>query len=348
MGRLPFIDWMKAIGMLLIVYGHSSAGTHFFTTDPIFVKQLGVAFFVFVTGYMLARENRPTSYVVFSRLFGIGLYGFGFAIFMSIVGLCLRSDPAESNYLPFLAGANVFFNYFPANPTTWFIGTYLHLILLWAILLRRVQLRWWMLSFWIPVSVLARALFIDILGQYVAYMLVTNWTTLFLLGMLSGSRPSETRKSVSAWISAAGLAISLLLIWPKLVTTIPFGEGFPFRIVQRKNPQMALLETSALVELIYVLGTLVSYRLSLVLPRLRLIEFFARNTVVIFIFHMPLVYLLHPYVGILESGYVRVAVNVILYFVMLALLGEFLNRLLRWLNIQRACWARFQAIAGIA
>ncbi len=52
--RLPFIDWLKCLGMLMIVYGHASAGTDLFATDPVHSKQLGVAFFVFATAVGLA------------------------------------------------------------------------------------------------------------------------------------------------------------------------------------------------------------------------------------------------------------------------------------------------------
>ncbi len=343
---------MKAIGMLLIIYGHSSAGTHFFTTDPIVVKQLGVAFFVFATGYTLARERRSTAYVVFSRLFGICLYGFGFAVVMSIVGLLVRGDPAESNYLPFFLGANVLMNAFPANPTTWYLGTYLHIILLWAIFLRRIRVRWWMLLAWLPLSIAARSVLIVGPGQYVAYMLISNWVTVFLLGMLSAETPpQESTDEPARWGNLAtvlGLGFALLVIWPACVNAMSFDKGFPFRLIQLDSSFASLLGTSMLVELIYMLGTIFVFRLALMLPRLSIVEFFARNTLVIFIFHMPLVKVLHPYVGQLDSGYLRVLVNVLLYYVMLAFVGEFLGTLVRKWNIQSACLSRLQGITGIA
>ena len=54
---LPFIDWMKGLGLLLIVSGHVSA-TADHLLPPIYPKQLGVAFFLFVSGYSLARETQ--------------------------------------------------------------------------------------------------------------------------------------------------------------------------------------------------------------------------------------------------------------------------------------------------
>jgi len=352
MNRLPFLDWMKAIGMLLIVYGHSAAGTHFFTTDPIYVKQLGVAFFVFVTGYGLAREGRSTGYVVFSRIFPICLYGFGFAVFMSIIGLAVRGDPAESNYLPFLFGANVLVNAFPANPTTWYIGTYIHIIFFWAICLRKVPVRWPLLLAWLPLSVAIRAALIAGPGQYVAYMLISNWMTLFLLGMLSADSSTRTAPDKTfPWhriATVTALGVCLCLGWPLLVQAASFDSGFPFRVVQLDGPFVSLLGTSVLAELMYVLGTVFVFQLTLLLPHLRLVQFFARNTLVIFIFHMPLVKLLHPYVGHLDSGYARVLVNILIYYVLLAIVGELLRKAVRQKELQAAILNRFRELRGAA
>ena len=40
----PFVDWMKAVGMSLIVYGHVAHATTVPLTPPIYLKQFGVAF----------------------------------------------------------------------------------------------------------------------------------------------------------------------------------------------------------------------------------------------------------------------------------------------------------------
>src|SRR3954454_22974175 len=51
----PFVDWMKALGMTVIVYGHVTRAVPL--TAPIYPKQLGVAFFLFASGFTLAREG---------------------------------------------------------------------------------------------------------------------------------------------------------------------------------------------------------------------------------------------------------------------------------------------------
>ena len=67
-----FIDLMKAVGMFLIIYGHivgDPANLYNQLTQPIHTKQIGVAFFVFITGWGLANNVRPPLRAVFNRIF---------------------------------------------------------------------------------------------------------------------------------------------------------------------------------------------------------------------------------------------------------------------------------------
>jgi fucose 4-O-acetylase-like acetyltransferase len=128
-----FIDWLKATGMILIVIGHTVGSPDALfnsVSAPIYSKQLGVAFFVFVAGWGLGNHHRPRFEEAFKRLFPILFYGGVCALLMSAITWIDIHDLAESNYLPLALGVNVFLNYFPANPTTWYIGMYLHLVLL--------------------------------------------------------------------------------------------------------------------------------------------------------------------------------------------------------------------------
>src|SRR5204863_1855775 len=118
--------WMKAIGISLIVIGHVAGSLLNQLTPPIYPKQLGVAFFLFAMGFGLARERRPRWQIVRNRLFEIYLFGLAAALLLTALAFWTKGDLNQNNYLPFLGGANVVFNGFPANPTTWYIGTYLH------------------------------------------------------------------------------------------------------------------------------------------------------------------------------------------------------------------------------
>ena len=100
--RIFFIDWMKSLGMFLIVYGHVAGDSIAHVTPPIYGKQLGVAFFIFVIGWGLARESRQRVQVVYNRLFPVLFLGLGCAIALSGVVFVMQRDLNESNYLPLL------------------------------------------------------------------------------------------------------------------------------------------------------------------------------------------------------------------------------------------------------
>ena len=132
--RQDFIDWLKASGMLLILIGHLvGAPDALFNavSVPVYSKQLGVAFFVFAAGWSLANDQRPALRAAFNRAFPIYLYGLLCALALSAIYWFSKGTINKSNYLPLMGGINVFFNFFPANPTTWYIGMYLHLLLFW-------------------------------------------------------------------------------------------------------------------------------------------------------------------------------------------------------------------------
>src|SRR4029450_2808150 len=133
-------DWLKAVGIALIVQGHVAAATVGWATPPVYPKQLGVALFVCAMGYSLGLERRDGWRVVYNRAFEMMLFGLMCALAMSVAGVLLFSDFVESHYLPLALGSNVFLDAFPANPTTWYIGTYLHLLGLWALVLRHVRI----------------------------------------------------------------------------------------------------------------------------------------------------------------------------------------------------------------
>jgi peptidoglycan/LPS O-acetylase OafA/YrhL len=49
--RVDYIDWLKAVGIFLIVFGHYFGEPYNQFTQPIYPKQLGVDFFVFMMGW---------------------------------------------------------------------------------------------------------------------------------------------------------------------------------------------------------------------------------------------------------------------------------------------------------
>lgn len=326
--RLSFIDWMKAIGMALIVWGHTGSDSIIRPTEPFNPKQLGVAFFVFVLGFSLARESRPRIQVLFNRLFPIYLVGLSIALMLSAIDWFRVGDLRESNYLPLALGINVLFNFFPANPTTWFIGTYTHLLIIWAVL-ARFRFNRIAITIVLGIEIFARLLLMKFAGSYIAYMLSTNWMTVFVLGLFFGQRASLTSQPKLLNLGALGALLLLMILWSMSAKQLVISQDFPFNIITLPTETVSLLATSAAISSLYLSITLLLYRATLGLPRIRFIEFLARNTLFVFIVHMPLIYAIAPvYYPLVPSKLLRIPINLTLFFILPAAFSECLFRLI--------------------
>lgn len=290
--RHPFIDWMKAAGMLLIVYGHVVGGVSNVITPPIYQKQLGVAFFLFIAGFSLARDVRPPRQLVVTRLFEILLIGTLFALVSTVASFAAGGRGQLSNYLPILGGVNVVRNGFPANPTTWYIGTYLHVIVLWAVAVRHLAVTPRVIVTSLVAEIAIRAVLWPWAGGFVAYMLLTNWMTPFLLGVYAARRPLDA--AYPAWASVvAAVAVSLPLI-SGLVWS--YDTDFPFRGLPAAGA-LAPLVTSLGVTMLYTGATWLAFRVTATLPRSSVVEFLSAQTIVVFVAHMPVYYALNAMIG---------------------------------------------------
>jgi hypothetical protein len=343
--RVPFIDWMKCLGMALIVAGHVAAPWVEAWTPPFNPKQLGVAFFLFAVGFSLARETRPGPRVLFNRLFEVYLFGIACALVMSAVAYARAARPSLSNYLPFLLGANVVFDAFPANPTTWYIGTYLHVLLLWALALRNWRIRPWMFLLAVPTEVLVRAAFAQTLGLYVAYMALPNWATVFLLGVYYGQRPDDApRTNLAPYLLGLGLPVLglglMAVLWPLACASWPTEPSFPFRRFRIGDPLVNMGVTSAAVTFLYVGYTWLVYLVTRRLRAAALVSFFARNTLIVFIAHMPVYYAMAPVVkGV--PYWARVLIWFTACFPVLAAFSEVIRRGVRPDLLRERLWLLF-------
>jgi len=299
--HLDWIDWMKCAGIFIIVFGHVAGAPINLLTPPIFPKQLGVAFFVFVMGFSLANEHRLPRSVVLRRLFTMYFFGFAIALLLSVIHLITIGSITKSNYMPFLGGINVLFNFFPANPTTWFIGTYLHLLLLWAVALRRIRVTPWILAFSLLFEVIVRTVLICKVGNYVAYMLFPNWLTVFMLGIFWGRVPdAKISRLTHVWLPAC-VTILLVLAW--FNQTVSFGKDFPFRMIDGFPQWPGAAAVSLMVSLLYLSFSILLYSVTRRLLAPSWVKFFARNTVIIFIAHMPVFYALQGWLSIYFQSY---------------------------------------------
>ncbi len=334
MPRSDAIDWLKAIGISLIVYGHVAHATTVSWTPPIYVKQLGVALFIFATGYTLARERRGVVEALVTRLFPIYLFGLAAAGFITILGLFsgagLRSGSglALSNYLPFLGGANVVFDNFPANPTTWYLGTYLHLLLVWAVLLRHVRVGVRMAAIAFLLEIPIRIALVAWAGPYVAYMFLTNWTTVFLLGLAYGARPaSAPRGNALSYVVAL---VGGMALWAMVCVRLGFQETFPFMTLGGWSSMAGLASVSAAVSVLYMSSTLLTFGAARRVTAPGPIRFLARNSLIIFLGHMPAFFALNPILIDQGLGYwPRVGVHLLVCVGGFGVFSEVLLRLVK-------------------
>ncbi len=356
--HLPWIDWMKAIGMGLIVFGHSGGDTIIPPiTHPFNPKQLGVAFFVFITGYTLAAESRPSSSVIFKRLFDVYLWTGVVAVVLSVIKYISIGDLNESNYLPLILGINVFDNDFPANPTTWYVGCYLHILLLWAWYLRTVVPSIRLIACLAIIEVMVRATLMSIGRDYTAYMLVTNWLMVFSLGLLYGRKNMLALDTVSTnrgeltipparpmtkSIVAFLLLVMFVPLWMWMIVQLGITTHNPFGRVDLSSRVASAFLTSCSVSLLYTVYTLALYYLLSSFPSNFFIRFLARNTLLVFLVHMPLIYAvtpkLYPYV---PQGIGRVVVNQCVFFVAIALFSELFLKLIRFQRFRTILLSRF-------
>lgn len=285
--RQPFIAWMKAIGMMLIVYGHVGAWLPLVTLPPILTKQLGVAFFVFISAMTLATDRRPASVIVVRRLFEILVFAAIVAAVVSVVGMLTDGNPQESNYLPFFFGVNVFFDFFPANPTTWYVGTYMHLVAL-ALVLRRWRPTWPQVALLAAGEIALRGVLLWYGFVFIPYQLLTNWVIVYCLGRMWADGDARVRHWTTAvLVVAAATAASLSL--PPVTRYLPF-------YLPPSNELSYQLVISAAVTFLYAGTTLAMAQLGSAFATRTpaAIRVVADHTPMIFIAHMPIYYALGP------------------------------------------------------
>jgi hypothetical protein len=340
-----FIDWMKATGMVLILIGHVYDGHNILfnsVTAPIYTKQLGVAFFVFIAGWGLAHNTRGGFETSYRRLFELLLFGALCALFMSAVTWFQKGDLAESNYLPLMLGANVFLNHFPANPTTWYIGMYTQLILLWWLLVPRRVSPWVLLPVLLA-EIGIRALILEAGRPFTAYMMVSNWMSVFLLGYLLAGLRDRVRPAIGLALLALWLAA--LLVWQTLHHGMAFDSSFPTRYARGTDLPMAVI--SVLVSALYLVNTLFAF---FVFRRFRApwpVRFIARHTLLIFILHMPLIYASAKWVYSLSDDFwVQRSSLIVGVLLALCLVSELVHRVLPTQALRDGLWARIARFRG--
>jgi peptidoglycan/LPS O-acetylase OafA/YrhL len=281
------MTWMKTVGMLLIVFGHVAAWSPGAVLGPINTKQLGVACFVFITAITMAREQRGTVELIVRRLFEVWLLATIVAVALSVAGAVSGSGLQLSNYLPLVLGANVAFDHFPANPTTWYVGTYIHLIVAAAAFRRASSLGLLPVLAIVTFEVAVRAWLLMQGLTFIPYMLLTNWLTPYLLGLIWSNRTVAAQTPITACVVM--LACTLIAAWS---ATVPATTAFPFYLPVSASAA-TLVFTSLCITALYAGSTLaLAHLLSKVRVVPRPVQFIADHTLLIFLAHMPVYYFL--------------------------------------------------------
>ena len=336
--------------MLVIVFGHTGGQAIFNPTLPVNFKQVGVVFFVIVTGYLLASERRPWSRVFYNRLFELFLFGILCSVIISVTRLYLIGDSNESNYLPFILGINVFFNGFPANPSLWYIGTYIHLLVVWALILRHIRVRLWMLILTVPAEILIRALLMKNAGDFIAYQALTNWMSILLLGQYLGQQTAGEKRASSKTNLIMYCAILTITVaaWLWITRTLNVTTSNPFGRLPWGDTTTALITTATSVSVIYLFWGIVGFNILRHLPAGPIVRFFSRNSMLIFIIHGPMyaafgrVLIALP--GMESSRYIPLVVNLTVYYAGAGLLSELARRMLNTIGIRNAVERKFLAL----
>ena len=184
-----------------------------------------------------------------------------------------------------------------------------------------------------------------------AHMALTNWATLLVLGMWCGQQSESGAVKNAGLLMVAGecvALIALLGLWPTLLGKIALSADFPFAQIRTAPASIRWLTTSAAVSFLYLTYTWLVFRLAQRLPLPRLIGFLARNTLIVFIVHMPLIFWLTPrFYPLVPQGGLRVLLNLGIFFLLPACLSEVLRRVVRpvwWRDMLRervvARWAK--------
>ncbi|MFT6920283.1 MAG: hypothetical protein ACJA2G_002932 [Cognaticolwellia sp.] len=340
--RVDFIDWLKAVGMFLIVFGHYFGDPFSQFTQPIYFKQLGVAFFVFVMGWGLASETRPHWQVLYNRLFPMYFWGLAIAFFISIIFMLTQGHPAISNYLPFFAGINVLGDFFPSNPTTWYIGTYLHILLLWAFVMRKVNVTLPLLLLVLLCEIAVRTIFIEFERLFTGYMLISNWLSVFLLGMYMYQQ-KDNHNYLKALLLILLWAI-LLMTWASVLNPLNITKSFPFRTLVDHSTLISSLAISVAISFVYLSNTLLAVKVFSCIPANRIVRFFSRNTIIIFIAHMPCYVVAEPIARVfIEQGWGVRALIVLIMYVGLAVFSELLHKLIDINKLKTMLWHRISS-----
>jgi hypothetical protein len=176
----------------------------------------------------------------------------------------------------------------------------------------------------VAVEILIRAVLLAAAGPFIAYMALSNWIGVLLLGMWCGQRHTTRQTPRLQFPAAFAVFVGA---WALVMQRIGPQPTFPLMSFALPQPANALL-VSMCVSVLYLTVTWLAYESLNGVGRSRVVQLVARNTVIVFIAHMPLYYATAAWVeGALPFYWARVAVRLLLCLVALTLVSEGVHRL---------------------
>jgi hypothetical protein len=190
------------------------------------------------------------------------------------------------------------------------------------------------------ISIRAFLLYLD--KDFIAYMFLHNWLTVFILGGYLFQKKDthwqpKTVILVLAWLIAVAL-------WASPLNTLISPNSFPFRDLMT-NEGWAPILRSCLISIIYVVNTYVFFEIFRRLPKSKVIEFFARNSLITFIIHMPLIYGFNKEVfSYFDASWLQQLALIIIIFVSSAIISEFIQKFVKLGYFQAKAWDMFSKL----
>ena len=191
----------------------------------------------------------------------------------------------------------------------------------------------------LPAEVVIRAALMGAGLDMIAYMLIPDWATVFLLGMLLGrDARTDERRGLATYL---GALVLMAVGWGLVARWMSMDGTFPFMRLAGDQTVLKLLFTSACVSLVYLSFTWLTFEVTLRFKDRKMVHFMARNTLFIFITHMPVYYaLLWLLRGWRGSYWTLAGLRLLVCFLLLAVVSEALTRIVKPRVLRARLWDR--------
>ena len=138
--------------------------------------------------------------------------------------------------------------------------------------------------------------------------------------------------------------VLLVALWASPLNKL-IGHGtFPFSELKTESSWAPILR-SCIISIIYLVNTYVFFEVFRRLPKSAIVEFFARNSLITFIIHMPLVYAFHKNVyAYFDAEWSQKLTFIIIIFVGTGIISEIIERTVKIEYFQTKAWDLYSKI----